>query len=74
MSFDDLNTFQMLLAAGSIAALLSMLAALADRKQRRRRDLDRISLIAWGQVSVILLFVAIVAFAVAIRAWPASGG
>lgn len=74
MNFDDLTTFQMLMAAGSLAALLSMLAALADRKQRRRRNLDRIGIIAWGQVSIAALFLAIIAFAIAIRAYTAGGG
>lgn len=72
MNFDDLSTFEMLLAAGSLAALLSMLAALADHRQRRRRNLDRIGMIAWGQVSVILLFIAIIALAVAMRAYGAA--
>jgi hypothetical protein len=51
-----------------LCALLSAFAALRDYRQRHRRDLDRISPVPWGFLSVLSLFVAIASFATALHA------
>jgi uncharacterized membrane protein YidH (DUF202 family) len=53
-----------------IAAVASALAGFGmfrDAQHRRRRDLDRVSLISWGQVSIVALMLAIVCVAVGLR-------
>jgi hypothetical protein len=52
--------------AGSAAAL-SALAALADRRRTRRRDLDRPGLVPWPLIQVLALLVAAVAAAFALK-------
>lgn len=52
-------------AAASIA--LAGVAMLADRRQRRRHDLDRVGLISWPVVLILALLAAAICAALAIR-------
>lgn len=49
------------------AALIAVFGMVRDRMQARHRDLDRVSLVPWGMVSMVALFVAIVCFSVTLR-------
>jgi len=56
--------------AGAVAAALALAALLAgivDWRQRRRDDLDRVSLIDWRNVQVFALIGAIIAAAAALQ-------
>ncbi len=50
--------------AGAIAAVFALVgiaAGIADWRQRKRRDLDRVSLLDWRTVQVFALIAAIIA-------------
>ena len=54
--------------AGTVAAILALIAlaaGIADWRHRKRRDLDRVSLLDWRNIQVFSLIGAIVAAAVA---------
>lgn len=55
----------------TIAALVSVLGALfaiwRDRRNLRRKDLDRITLVPWQLLSVVLMLVSLVAILFAIK-------
>ncbi len=54
------------LAGGAL--LLSVLAALADHRRNRRRDLDRPGWVPWSLVQILSAMVALVAAALALKA------
>ncbi|KUR79267.1 hypothetical protein [Novosphingobium sp. Fuku2-ISO-50] len=56
-----------LLAAAAIAGAVALFGAIRDRMHSRRRDLDKVSLIAWGKVSALALIVAIACLAKGLR-------
>ncbi len=58
-------TFLWVLA--SSAAALAGMAALADRRRTRRRDLERPGLVPWPLVQVLAMLVAAVAAAFALK-------
>lgn len=68
MDFDDLTTFDVLIAIAGVAMLISIFAAIMDRMQRRRRNLDRISIVAWGLISAMMLILSIGSLAAALHA------
>jgi len=47
-------------AAAVAAVLLALMAALADHRQRRRHDLDRVALLDWRSVQLFALIAAII--------------
>lgn len=56
--------------AGTVAAvfaLIALVAGIADWRHRKRRDLDRVSLLDWRNIQVFSLIGAIVAAAVAFQ-------
>ncbi|WP_295527911.1 hypothetical protein [Novosphingobium sp. Chol11] len=73
MDFDDLSTFARFLSAGSAVMVLAVAAAIADRMQSRRRDLDRISTVPWGFLSVIFSMMAVILLSTAAKAWFRPG-
>lgn len=68
MDFADWTTFDVLLAIAGPAALISVIAAWQDHRQRRRRNLDRISAVPWSLISVLTAIVAVACFATALHA------
>jgi hypothetical protein len=56
-----------LLLVGLLAAAIALVGIVRDRMQTRRRDLDRVSLIPWGRVSILALIVAIACIAIGVR-------
>ena len=56
--------------AGAIAAalaLVALVAAIADWRHKKRRDLDRVSLFDWRNIQVFALIGAIIAAAAAFQ-------
>ena len=60
-------------AVGALAIAVAFLAGVRERRERHRRDLDRISTVPWRLVSVLFSMLAIILTATAVRAWFASG-
>lgn len=58
--------------AGLLCLAVAMGAGWADRRRLRRRRLDVVSLMPWGQVGVVALFLALLFGALAYANW-ASG-
>ncbi|WP_408590962.1 hypothetical protein [Novosphingobium sp.] len=62
------STAGVLALAGAVMAALALFSGVLDHRHHNRADLDRVALLAWGRISVLLLFGAIVSFAVALHA------
>ena len=73
MDTASVSYFSAFAGAGGLALTAALLAALRDRSQRRRRDLDRISLIPWGLLSVLFTMLAVMLFATAAKFYFAPG-
>jgi hypothetical protein len=56
-----------LLGAAAMAGLLALCGMVFDRIHSARRNLDKVSLIAWGKVSIFALIVAIACLAKGLR-------
>jgi hypothetical protein len=56
-----------LLLVGLLAAAIALFGIVQDRRHSRRRNLDHVSLIAWGRVSILALIVAIACISIGIR-------
>lgn len=74
MDFETLSYPGLFAASGATMLAGALLAGLSERRERRRRDLDRISTMPWGLVSVLLSMLAIILLATAARAWFTSAG
>jgi hypothetical protein len=57
----------LLLGVAALAALIAVVGMVFDRLHSGRRDLDKVSLIAWGKVSIFALIVAIACLAKGLR-------
>lgn len=57
----------MLWALAGASAAMAMLAALADRRRSRRRDLDRVGWVPWPLLVVVGVMLALAFAAFAIR-------
>jgi hypothetical protein len=56
------------MAMVGVAATMSVgIAALADRRRARRRDLDRVGFMPWPMISVLGTLVALFAFALSLK-------
>lgn len=51
----------------AIALALAILAALADRRRQRRRNLDRVGWVPWPVIQILTMIAAAVAAAFALR-------
>jgi hypothetical protein len=51
----------------SAAALLIVVAAIADRRRTARTNLDAVGIVPWPLISLLATFVALFAFAIAIK-------
>lgn len=69
MNLDALTAFDEFLGAGLAVLVLAAVATIADRMQSRRRDLDRISLVPWGFLSVIFSMLAVILLSTAAKTW-----
>lgn len=52
-----------LLIIAAIAGMIALFGTITDHRHGRRRNLDKVSLISWGKVSIFALIVAIVCLA-----------
>ncbi|WP_428333631.1 hypothetical protein [Novosphingobium sp.] len=52
-----------LLIAAAIAGAIALFGTITDYRHSRRRDLDRVSLVAWGKVSIFAMIIAIACLA-----------
>jgi lysylphosphatidylglycerol synthetase-like protein (DUF2156 family) len=53
------------LAGGAL--LVALLAAIADRRRQRRRDLDRVGWMPWPLLQILAAFAAVIAVILALR-------
>ena len=74
MDFDSLSYTADFASAGVIALAFGLLAGLRERRERRRRDLDRISTVPWGLLSALFSLLAIILIATAVKTWFAPSG
>ena len=61
------TTFGGFAAAGSIALVAAVFAALRERRHQRRADLDQVSLVSWNLLSAVFSMLAIILLATAAR-------
>ena len=63
----DFEPRQMLWIAAGALLLLALFAAFANRRRKRRRDIDRPGLVPWQGIEFFAFFLAILAAAVALN-------
>ncbi len=73
MDFDSLSYTAQFAGAGVIALSVGLLAGLRERRERRRRNLDRISAVPWGFISALFSMLAIILLATAVKTWFVPG-
>jgi hypothetical protein len=56
-------TFNPLLIAAAIAGTIALFGTIGDYRHSHRRNLDKVSLIAWGKVSIFAMIIAIACLA-----------
>jgi hypothetical protein len=54
---------------GGLAAIVALLATLAERRRSRRRELDAVGCVPWTPVFFAAFLLACVALGLAVRAW-----
>jgi len=72
MDFDSISYFAAFAGTGTIVLVAALVAMLRERAQRQRRDLDRVSLVPWGLLSVLFLLLAIILLATAAKVYFAA--
>jgi uncharacterized membrane protein SpoIIM required for sporulation len=65
--FDDYDPAQLLWGAAGLLLLLAMLAALAEHRRNRRRNLDQPGWAPWNLIQILAFMLALAAAALAIR-------
>jgi len=73
LDIDSISNFAAFAGAGGFAMAAALLAALRDRSHHRRRDLDRVSLVSWGLISVLFTMLAVMLFATAAKFYFTPG-
>ena len=73
MDFEGLSYPGRFAVIGAMVLIAAILAGLGERRERRRRDLDRISTMPWGLISVLLSLLGIILLSTAARAWFTPG-
>lgn len=63
-----MSTQDALWTAAGVAAAVALVAALADRRRMKRRDLDRPGVMPWPLIQVLAMLVAAVLAALALKA------
>lgn len=61
-------TVNPLLIAAAIAGTIALFGTIRDYRHSRRTDLNKVSLIAWGKVSIFAMIIAIACLARGLRA------
>lgn len=64
----ELDPAQLLWIAAAALLALAILAALAEHRRQRRRDIDRPGFVPWNTVQILAFFLAFVAAALALKA------
>jgi hypothetical protein len=72
MDFDSFSYPMAFGTTGLVALVIGLLAGFGERRERRRRNLDRISTVPWGLLSVLFLLLAIILIATAAKTWFAG--
>jgi hypothetical protein len=67
IDFDDFGPARMLWTAAALFAALAALAAWADHRRTRRRDIDRPGWVPWTALTFFALLLAVVCAALAVR-------
>ena len=67
MDIDSVSYFAAFAGAGALAVIVALFATLRERTDRRRHNLDRVSLVSWGLMSVLFSMLAIMLFATAAK-------
>jgi uncharacterized membrane protein SpoIIM required for sporulation len=65
--FDDFDPAQLLWGAAGLLLLLALLAALAEHRRTRRRNLDQPGWAPWNLIQILAFMLALAAAALAIR-------
>ena len=73
MDFDSITPAMQFAAAGAAAMVVALFAGVHERRERRRRDLDRISAVPWALISVLASMLAIILLATAAKSYFAAG-
>ena len=73
MDFDSISPALPFAAAGAAAMAVALFAGVHERRERRRRDLDRISAVPWALISVLASMLAIILLATAAKSYFAAG-
>jgi hypothetical protein len=73
MDIDSVSYFTAFLGAGIAAMAAALFATYRERRDRLRHNLDRVSIVSWGLLSVLLSLLAIMLFATAAKFWFAPG-
>ena len=63
-----MTTQEMLWWGAGIALAVAALAALAEHRRTRRRDLDRVGIMPWNFIQVVAFLCAILAAALSLKA------
>ncbi len=69
MDFDSLSYAVQFGAAGAVALAFGLLSGLREHRERRRRNLDQISIVPWGLISVLFSILSVILIATAAKAW-----
>ncbi|MFL6863687.1 MAG: hypothetical protein ACJ8DZ_11875 [Allosphingosinicella sp.] len=64
----DLEPRQLLWLAAALLLGLAVVAALAEHRRQRRRDVDRPGLVPWNAVQIFAFLLAVIAATLALKA------
>lgn len=67
MDIDSVSYFAAFIGAGVLALMAALFSMLRERSDRLRHNLDRVSLVSWGLMSVLFSLLAIILFATAAK-------
>ena len=73
MDTDSVSYLAAFLGAGVLALAAALFATLRDRSDRKRHNLDQVSLVSWGLMSVLFSMLAIMLFATAAKFYFVPG-
>jgi len=73
MDIESVSYFVAFSGAGVLSFAAALFATLRERSDRRRHNLDRVSLVSWGLISVLLLMLGIILLATAAKFYFSPG-
>lgn len=74
MDIDSVSYFAAFASAGGLALAVALIAIWREHSDRRRTNLDRVSLVSWHLLSVLFSMMAIILLATAGKFYFAAGG